>query len=184
MTEDIPGFEEALVQFAAAMDAIGVEYMVTGSTAMNFYAQPRLTRDIDIVIEAGSKDRRLIVEVLAADFEADPDIMREALREKRIFNVFSSGSVKIDVIPRDPRLHPDPSMARRRRFLLSDQEVKVISPEDLIVAKLHWARESRSEMQLRDIRNLLANGDLDLEYINLRVREMRLTSIWSEAHSA
>jgi hypothetical protein len=31
--------------------------MLTGSMAMNYYAQPRMTRDIDIVVELTPQDR-------------------------------------------------------------------------------------------------------------------------------
>jgi len=39
-----------------------------------------------------------------------------------------------------------------------------VSREDLVLSKLVWARESGSEVQLRDIRNLLS-ADADLVYI-------------------
>jgi len=34
----------------------GISYMLTGSMAMNYYAQPRMTRDIDVVIAIGPED--------------------------------------------------------------------------------------------------------------------------------
>src|SRR5438105_5209913 len=37
-------------------DQTGINYMLTGSMAMNYYAQPRMTRDIDIVIAITHKD--------------------------------------------------------------------------------------------------------------------------------
>lgn len=33
------------------LEAAGIPYMLTGSMAANFYATPRMTRDIDVVIE-------------------------------------------------------------------------------------------------------------------------------------
>ena len=33
------------------LDEAGILYMITGSIAANFYSIPRMTRDIDIVIE-------------------------------------------------------------------------------------------------------------------------------------
>ena len=41
------------------LEAAQVPYMVTGSFAANYYAVPRMTRDIDIVVElsAGVADR-------------------------------------------------------------------------------------------------------------------------------
>lgn len=181
MDDSVSSQEEALVRFAAAMDAIGVEYMVTGSTALNFYAQPRMTRDIDIVIDAKPSDRRFVIDVLTADFEADEGMIRDAFQRQGMFNILAPGDVKIDVIVRDRNIHPDETLVRRRRFVLQDQEIKIISPEDLVVAKLYWARDSRSDMQLRDVRNLLASPDIDLKYIELRVRQMGLAEIWKEA---
>ena len=33
---------------AARLEGVGIPYMLTGSMAMNYYAQPRMTRDIDL----------------------------------------------------------------------------------------------------------------------------------------
>ena len=32
-------------------EQVGIPYMLTGSMAMNYYAQPRMTRDIDMVVQ-------------------------------------------------------------------------------------------------------------------------------------
>jgi hypothetical protein len=49
------------------LDHAGIAYMLTGSMAMNYYAQPRMTRDIDVVIALGPND----VERMASLFEVD-----------------------------------------------------------------------------------------------------------------
>jgi len=36
---------------ASRLDAAGIPYMLTGSVAMSFYAEPRMTRDLDLVIK-------------------------------------------------------------------------------------------------------------------------------------
>lgn len=42
----------------------------------------------------------------------------------------------------------------------------IVAPEDLILSKLKWAQESRSELQVRDVRELMATGiTLDREYL-------------------
>ncbi len=40
---------------------------------------------------------------------------------------------------------------------------------DLALSKLVWAKESKSEMQLRDVRNLLS-ADCDMEYLLSRAK--------------
>ena len=37
-------------------------------------------------------------------------------------------------------------------------EIDIVSKEDLIISKLWWAKDSRSEVQLGDVKNLLVTG--------------------------
>ena len=49
----------------------------------------------------------------------------------------------------------------------------------LIISKLDWARESRSEQQFGDIRNLVSTG-CDLAYIRHWTNSLELHSLWKE----
>jgi hypothetical protein len=44
MTEEL----QTLRDIISRLDASGIDYMLTGSLALNRYAQPRMTRDIDL----------------------------------------------------------------------------------------------------------------------------------------
>jgi hypothetical protein len=58
----------------------------------------------------------------------------------------------------------------------------VTSPEDLILSKLYWAKESLSETQLRDIQNLLKTvSDLDMDYVKRWVKRLELEEVYREA---
>ncbi len=41
---------DVLKDISRKFDKANIAYMLTGSMAMNFYAQPRMTRDVDVVI--------------------------------------------------------------------------------------------------------------------------------------
>jgi hypothetical protein len=41
---------EVLRDVAAGLEGARVDYILTGSMGMNYYAQPRLTRDLDLVV--------------------------------------------------------------------------------------------------------------------------------------
>ncbi len=167
-----------MVRFGSAMDAIGVEYMITGSTAMNFYAVARMTRDIDIVIRPRPGDDRLIAKVLAEDFEADAEVIADAVRGRHSFSVVTPGSaIALDIMIDLPQLNSPEVFARRRAYGLGDDAVSVISPEDLAVAKLYWARDSASEMQLGDVANLLSLPGLDREYIRRQAARLRVLDL-------
>jgi hypothetical protein len=50
---------------------------------------------------------------------------------------------------------------------IDDAEMWVVSAEDLILSKLEWARASRSEVQFRDVRNMIAaQTSLDWSYLD------------------
>ncbi len=42
--------------FTAPLERLGVPYMITGATAAILYGQPRLTNDLDVVIELQGRD--------------------------------------------------------------------------------------------------------------------------------
>ena len=41
---------DVLRDVGARLEGAGMAYMLTGSMAMNYYATPRMTRDIDLVV--------------------------------------------------------------------------------------------------------------------------------------
>jgi hypothetical protein len=133
--------------------------MLTGSLAMNLYATPRMTRDIDLVIELKSGDVSRFVAAFEADYYVLPEALEAAVRSQGMFNVIHrEGVVKVDCIVRRHDPHATEEFNRRKEVRIRDFQTVVISKEDLILAKLMWSRQSRSEMQARDIRALMESG--------------------------
>jgi hypothetical protein len=57
-----------------------------------------------------------------------------------------------------------------------------VGPEDLIISKLDWARDSRSEVQLADVRNLVRSvADLDRQYLEGWIGRLGLGALYREA---
>ena len=54
-----------------------------------------------------------------------------------------------------------------------------MSKEDLILSKLFWARDSRSELQMRDVKNLILEG-CDRSYIERWTHELGVHIMWEE----
>jgi hypothetical protein len=51
----------------------------------------------------------------------------------------------------------------------------------LILSKLVWMKDSRSEIQRRDVQNVLdAVSDLDLAYIESWANELGVLAVWQE----
>lgn len=149
------------------LEESGIPYMVSGSMAMNLYAQPRMTRDIDIVIQMGERDAERVIKLFSGDFFVDEDDVRDSIRQQGMFNVIHQESVvKVDFIIRKKEPYRLTEFKRRRRMQLPGFAVAVVAPEDLLLSKLCWAKEGGSELQMRDVRNLAeAVQDMDWEYV-------------------
>jgi hypothetical protein len=156
---------------SARLDSAGIGYMLTGSMAMNYYAQPRMTRDIDVVVALQAGDAGRVVQLFSPDYY---------VARQSTFNLIHLESViKVDCIVRKQSAYRLAEFARRQRIAIRDFGTWIVSKEDLILSKLFWARESRSELQLRDVRNLVSTG-CDRAYIQHWTDELGVASLWQE----
>lgn len=156
---------EVLQDVGGRLERAGIEYMLTGSVAMNYYAEPRMTRDIDLVVALDPSDAPRLQTLFAPDYYVPPDL-EQAIRIQGMFNLVHIESVvKVDVIVRKDEAYRRAEFARRRPVELPGFRAWIAAKEDLILSKLVWAMDSASELQLRDVRNLLASG-ADDEYLH------------------
>lgn len=152
---------------ANRLDEASVAYMVSGSVAMSYYAEPRMTRDIDIVIELGVTGADRMVQLFSDQFHCDVEVIRDAIRRRSMFNLIHTQLVvKVDFIVRQESPYRLTEFDRRRSVQLAGFQIWIVSPEDLVLSKLVWAKPSHSELQLADVRNLVATiSTLDWPYI-------------------
>lgn len=79
------------------LEAAGMAYMVTGSVAVSLYAQPRMTRDVDLVVDLRPADADRIVDMFDAEFNCDADRIRDAIARQSMFTLIHTAAVvKID----------------------------------------------------------------------------------------
>lgn len=158
-----------------------IEYMLTGSLAMNYYAQPRMTRDIDVVVALDSKDAvDAIIGLFSPDYYVAREAIVRAVAHDSVFNLIHQETViKVDCIIRKKSNYRRLEFERRRAITIQDFTVWIVSKEDLIISKLAWARDSRSELQFRDVKNLLATA-YDAAYLEKWTRELGFYDTWQE----
>ena len=165
---------------SARLDGADIAYMLTGSMAMNYYAEPRMTRDIDLVVALVAEDAETIVRIFSPDYYVSLEAVRESIRSESMFNLIHEDSViKVDCIVRKSSRYRLEEFARRRRITVGDFATWIVSTEDLILSKLVWARDSHSELQLRDVRNLITSG-CDAGYIGRWTGELGVDDLWCE----
>jgi hypothetical protein len=173
---------EVLKAVTGRLHAAGIAYMVTGSMAANYYAVPRMTRDIDLVVELQERDADRLVELFQDQFYVDGEMVRRAVLDQSMFNLIHMAYViKVDMVVRKESEYRLEEFSRRRLVSVEGHAFQIVAPEDLILSKLEWAKDSRSEVQLGDVRNLLANvPDLDREYLGRWAGRLGVESLYRE----
>jgi len=163
------------------LTARGIPFMLTGSFAMAHYAAPRMTRDLDIVVALQPQDVPQVVAAFSADFYIDADAAIAAIVSEKMFNLMHYGSgIKVDLIVRKSSEYRLLEFSRRRHVEMGTIRTWIVSREDLILSKLVWAHDARSELQLRDVGQLLG-GPVDDDYLRTWAPLLGVESLLEES---
>lgn len=167
---------EALRRVLALLESLGTEYMLTGSYASNIYGRVRSTFDADLVVALTAAQMGRLRRLFGPDFYVDAENLKEVRELGGQFNALHHPSgLKIDFyLPRDG--HDRQALQRRRFVELWGVRIPVVSPEDLILAKLRWAKAGGSARQAEDARGVyeLQRDTLDLGYLRSKADELAL----------
>lgn len=174
---------ELLRYLVAAIERLGLGYMVTGSVATIFFGEPRFTNDIDIVVVLGLEQIPEFCRAFPApDFYLSEDAVREAVQQHAQFNIIHpSSGLKIDVIiPQDTSFNRSRFARAKRIKPAEDYEASFASVEDVIIKKMEYFRQAGSEKHLRDISGVLkiSGSEVNRDYIADWAVKMGLESIW------
>jgi len=156
------------VLVSARLTALGITHMLSGSAALSVHAEPRMSRDVDFVVDLGSFQVPRFVAAFSPDFYVDESVVREAVLARDFFNlVHEATGWKVDVVVAKEDSYRQLELARRIEARIGDAVVPVVSREDLILAKLWWSKDTASELQRRDVSNLIASAPtLDRPYLD------------------
>jgi hypothetical protein len=157
---------QLLEKICQILEALQIPYMLSGSVAMNFYTDPRTTRDIDIIVELQNQHVPAFVTQLEHQFYVYPEGIYEEIARQGMFNIidFKTG-LKIDFILRNDEAHEQLKFKNRRKIQYFGIDLWIICLEDLVISKLKWIQVLESEKQKNDITNLLDVFYIDMEYI-------------------
>jgi hypothetical protein len=175
-------YQRVLQLVVQHLESAGISYMVSGSTALGFYGRPRMTRDIDIVIELRLDQVKPLDFLFSPEFNVDTEEIADAIKRQSIFNLVHEATVvKVDFIIRKSTEYRRVEFDRRREFLASGQRVWVVAPEDLVLSKLVWAKDSHSEFQLRDVRSMIELlPQMDRDHLSRWARELGVDALLRE----
>ncbi len=174
---------ELLAKVVEALNAAGINHMVTGSFASTFHGEPRMTRDIDIVIDP---DKTSIV-LFAEQFDPATFYMNDAnaaTARRDMFNVIDvTSGWKVDLIIRRDRPFSAEEFRRRVPVVIGGVATFVASAEDTILSKLEWSHRSGSQRQMDDVIAVIQiqRHQLDIEYLEHWATELGVADLLQEA---
>lgn len=166
-----------------ALERLQIPYAIVGSYASSAWGEPRMTIDVDIVVQlTADQVPALCAAFPENDFYVSAVAAKEAVEFRRQFNVLhpTSGN-KIDFMIADLGDWAAAQLARRRKISF-DSEVAgyIAAPEDVILGKLIYYKDGLSEKHIRDIRGIIkVSGELlDIPYLEKNANLLGVADIW------
>lgn len=167
-SQELSDFFAIVVQ---ALERLSIHYMVAGGFAAIFYGEPRLTVDIDIVVDIKSTHVKPLLKAFPfPDYYLSEETMRDAIRRRFPFNIIqTTTAAKVDLIPLPDDVFSRMAFSRRQKMVFNQAggQADFISAEDIVLAKLFAFEKTGSDKHLRDIKGVLVTqwGQLNLELI-------------------
>jgi hypothetical protein len=177
--------KDLFVRLVTALDSAGVPYMLVGSFASSAHGIPRATKDIDIVIAPTSEQLAHLIEHFpATNYHAVLEEATFAFEHRSMFNVMDyETGWRVDFIVQKESEFAASEFRRRRQIDLAGATLYVASPEDVLIAKLDWAKQGGSDRQLEDAAAIISTQgeDLDAQYVEQWVDTLGLHAQWRAA---
>lgn len=147
---------------------------------------PAQPQDADVIIEANQKSLDQFIESLGANFYTSPEAAKEALQIEGIFNIVHlETGFKVDLIIRKSRPFSQTEFSRRQKVNFLGQSRWFATAEDIILAKLEWAKTGNSERQFTDALNVakIRRSDLNWPYLERWAQELGIKDLLERLHN-
>ncbi len=175
--------KDFLQRLVKTLDDNGIPYMFSGSIGSGFHGQPRSTNDADLIIDPSNENLISFVRSLGPDYYVSEEAAIQALNDNSMFNVIDiQTGWKADLIIRKNRPFSREEFQRRQKANIMGLDAWVVSPEDVILSKLEWAKNSKSSQQLQDALGVatVQYDHLDRDYLHKWAKELQVESSLEE----
>jgi len=175
---------EFLKNVIGVLNKYQISYMITGSIVSSIQGEPRSTHDIDIVvmIDDLNKFKEIIHEYKSPDYYLDPFSIDDAVRSESMFNLIDTNNgEKVDFWILTKNSFDVSRFNRRIIEKIDDFDLYISTPEDTILAKLLWSKNSGgSKKQFIDSLRVyeLQKDLLDICYINQWAEKLGVNDLW------
>ena len=149
-------FRHTLSRLVAILQTHSVRFHLTGGITSVAYGEPRMTQDVDVVVENEALARKLdsfIAAAQQAGFLLDAGSVHRAVADRSMFQLFDmSEALKIDLYPRE--LVPGELDRSTLLEIFAGMQLPVASRPDAAASKLAWAAKG-SHKSRRDLRQIV-----------------------------
>lgn len=175
-----------LKDLTKVLEKCQIPYLLTGSLASSYYGYPRATHDIDFIIEIQNKNMGKIlkaVKLLDKSYLFDKNEIEDAIAKTSQFNLYHLDTgTKIDFWIAEGSDFEKNKFKRGKTIFIDGQKINLVSPEDLILTKLLWCKQIKSERHLLDCAGILKiqKNKLDDKYLNHWVKKLKVGELMKE----
>ena len=169
----------------SVLEQLDIPYMVVGGFAAITYGEPRLTLDVDIVVDMRySHVAPFVAAFPIPDYYVSREGILDSLARRYPFNVIQPHTgAKVDLVPLSEDLRVRVTFTRRRRIVYDEvtgRAAYFATAEDIVVAKLHAYQETGSEKHLRDARGIVVTqwGRLNVDDVTRWARAAGVDETW------
>ncbi len=179
---------EFLLTIIRRLNLTQCPYMITGAAASIIYGEPRLTNDLDLILDLKKGDVPGFAQAFPLEeFYCPPEevIILEVARPVRgHFNlIHHETGFRADIyLAGKDQLHHW-GLTNRKSVRVEDEAVWVAPAEYVILRKLEYYREGRSEKHLRDIAGMLevSGAQVDMVWMEEQIAARQLQEEWHAA---
>ena len=178
----VEAFQSTLGKVAEIFQQLGIRFHLTGGVTSVLYGEPRLTQDIDIVVDNQALTDRLdffLASLDESDFLFDAASLRQAVEQRGMFQLFDNvEALKLDIYPRELIAGELDRSCLVEVF--AGVELPVVSRPDAAAAKLVWISKG-SHKSRRDLRHVYrSSSENDRHRIRELAQQLTLTPLLDE----
>lgn len=179
-------FQKLIAKIAKTLDGLNIPYAVTGGYAVSIWGRLRATFDIDTIIELPESKKTLLIKALRKISKTgfiDDDMVSQAIERKDEFQfIHVESGIKIDFWVLGDDEFSLSKIKRRKAKIIEGGKIYFLSPEDLILSKLLWYKESVSTRHLEDAASILriSKTKIDKAYLKKWAEKLHVSKILNE----
>ena len=160
--------ERAVVEIAAVLESMRIDYMIVGGIANAVWGEPRATIDVDVTVVVENPGLSAAIAGLGRSFNAAVPDPQTLVRRTRVLPLDTADGIRIDVIFALLSFERD-AVHRATRVPFGDRDVCIVTPEDLLLMKIISDRPR----YLADAEALTRRraDTVDRAYLEPRIRE-------------